>query len=64
MRAGGFYNVQMMGNAESVNWYNVFKEIKTKYDKAHHSIDEAITLEEQEKPREVRTKSNLFAFVY
>lgn len=43
----------MMGNTGSKNWFLVFKDIKDLHDKAYHCIDEAITLEEREKPIEV-----------
>lgn len=46
----------MMGNGESVAWTAVYNDIKTKHDTAYHSIDEAIKLEEQERPHEVIIK--------
>lgn len=37
-------------------WFKVYGEIKKYHDEAFRAIDQAITLEEQEKPREVSVK--------
>lgn len=46
----------MMGNKHSGSWTAVFNEIKTKHDAAYHSIDDAIKLEEDERPSDVSNK--------
>lgn len=51
-----------MGNAassESIAWSRVYEEIKNTHDYAYKLIDEAISLEEHEKPREVSNKITL-----
>lgn len=37
----------------SENWTRTFNEIKDKHDRAFKAIDQAISLEEHEKPNEV-----------
>lgn len=48
-----------MGNtvsSESLAWSRVYEEIKNTHDYAYKLIDEAISLEEHEKPRDVSNK--------
>lgn len=53
---------EKMGNGSSV-WEQTYKEIECKHNLAFRTIEEAITLEEREKPSEVTnchcTKTNL-----
>lgn len=52
--------VQKMGNSESTSpWAAEYEIIKQNHDSAYSSIDSAISLEEREKPQEVRTSLNL-----
>lgn len=48
-----------MGNSESTSpWEAEYETIKQNHDSAYSCIDNAISLEEQEKPEEVRTSFN------
>lgn len=52
--------VNKMGNSESTSpWAAEYETIKQNHDSAYSCIDSAISLEEQEKPAEVRTSFNL-----
>lgn len=42
-----------MGNSSSSNWSGTYEAIKHAHDEAYHSIEEAITLEERERPHDV-----------
>lgn len=42
------------------SWPKTFSEIKKCHDEAFHAIDEAISLEEHEKPKEVSYEISLY----